>query len=104
VNGRPTTLRVKNVYYIPEIGNITLISQGCLDDRKFKFTVADGVISCYNRRGVKRWEAHKRDGLYQIGDMMERCLMNKDEAHIKFGHINDRQLESLGDFDGERSS
>ena len=104
VKGKPTTLRVKNVLYMPQIGDVTLVSQGCLDDLKFRFTVADGVTSCYDKRGVMKWQAHKQNGLYQIQGIVDRCLLSKDEAHKKFGHINDRQLSTLGDFDGERSS
>jgi hypothetical protein len=103
-DGYPTKIRVKNVLYVPSVGNTTLLSQGCLDDERHKFTVAHGVTSCYNNRGALLWQAHKRDGLYQLDVGIASCLLNKQEAHVKFGHINDKALESLGDFDGKRSS
>jgi hypothetical protein len=102
-NGRHTTIKVKNVLYVPAIGNTTLISQGCLDDRHYKFTVAHGVTSCYNGKGELKWQAHKKDGLYHLDAGHHTCLLSKQEAHARFGHINEKQLASLGDFDGELS-
>jgi hypothetical protein len=103
VKGRPTTVRVKNVLYIPTMGNVTLISQGMLDDQGHKFTTTNGVTSCYNRRGVMKWNAHKRDGLYHFDHTVERCMLSMNEAHTKFGHINEKDLSKLGDFEGELS-
>ena len=103
-NGRETTVRIKNVLYIPEMGNVTLVSQGMLDAKGYSFLTPGGVTNCYNRKGVKRWEAHKKDGLYQFHEVLDKCLMSRDEAHRKFGHVNDQTLNTLGDFEGERSS
>ena len=31
------------------------------------------------------------------------CMMTKDEAHVKFGHLSEPMLRDLGDFEGNLS-
>jgi hypothetical protein len=102
VHGKATTIRIKNVVYVPEMGNTTLLSMGVLDDLGHKFAVGGGVTACYNKRGKRLWEAHKVDGLYQLKPA-EYCNLTRDEAHVKWGHISDKLLESMGELEGERS-
>jgi hypothetical protein len=101
--GKESTVEIKNVLYVPAMGNITLVSQGLLDDQRFQFTVGGGVTTCYDRKGRLLWEAPKRGGLYQFGSF-EQSFMTKDEAHVKFGHIGEKLLAPMGDFDGPLSA
>ncbi len=103
VKGKPTIIKVKNVLYIPEMGNVTLVSESMLDSLGHRFTTAGGVVSCYNKRGVMKWNAFRKDGLYSFEDPVKRCMMSKDEAHAKFGHVNENVLNQIGDFSGELS-
>ena len=103
VKGQPTTIKVNNVLYIPQMGNVTLVSGSMLDTLGHRFTTADGVVSCYNKRGVMKWNAFKNDGLYTFEDTHQKCMMSMDEAHAKFGHMSEKILKQMGDFEGEMS-
>ena len=97
------THTVLYTYILCHICNVTLVSQGMLDDQGYKFTTNNGMFSCYNKRGVLKWNAFKREGLYHFDHFVERCMMSKDETHVKFGHANESVLDRLGDFEGELS-
>ena len=51
VKGRLTTMHLKNVMYVPGMGNTTLISLGKLDDKGYKFTSDAGATTCYDNSG-----------------------------------------------------
>ena len=101
--GKPRLIDISNVLYVPSMGNVTLVSQGQLDKEGSKFTVADGVTSCYNNKGRLQWEARNTNGLYQLDGGPERCMLTRGEAHNLFGHVSDSQLDKIGDFPGDRS-
>ena len=107
IRGRPTKLLVDNVYYVPAMGSTTLLSMGALDDQGFEFRVGQGVARCYNSKGKAVWDAVKIDGLYRLNFASDfasdYCMMTKDEAHVKFGHLSEPMLRDLGDFEGNLS-
>ena len=50
------------------------------------------------------FETHKQHGLYHIGKPeMSLLTFSKDMAHRKFGHVNEKDLDALGDWSGELS-
>jgi hypothetical protein len=104
VGGKSKTILLKEALYVPCMKNLTLISQGQLDDEGHKFVTVHGKGRCFNPDGSSYFDVRKRRGLYHIGKPTVSFLaMNKDTAHRKFGHINGADLDTLGDWSGSMS-
>ena len=107
-NGKPTTILVKDVLYVPEMGDLTLISEGVLDDANYSNIGKRGVKRFYDNQGKLSFDAIKtpKDGLYHCAkETIGSCylssshLMSYQEAHEKFGHWSNETLKSLGAFE-----
>ena len=104
----PDRVVVKNVLYLPEIGNLTLLSEGILDDEKYTNIGGRGMKRFFDSKGRISFDAYKNknDGLYhcsseEIGKcfLSQSQLMSYQEAHEKFGHWSNETLKSIGAFD-----
>jgi transposase InsO family protein len=108
-NGRPALIKVKNVLYVPEMGELTLISQGVLDDKGYAMKVHKGLVHVWNSKGNKCFEARKasEDRLYHCDSgAWGSCLLSPfvetlQEAHLTFGHLGCDHLHKLGEFSGD---
>ena len=104
VGGKPKKLLLKDALYVPCMKKLTLISQGQLDDEGHKFVTANGKGRCFHPDGSSYFDVKKRRGLYHVGKPTVSFLaMNKNQAHRKFGHLNEKDLDALGDWSGELS-
>lgn len=104
VNGRVKNILLNNVLYVPCMKSLTLVSQGQLDDEGHAFINYLGKGRCISPNTGTFFETHKQHGLYHIGKPeMSLLTFSKDMAHRKFGHVNEKDLDALGDWSGELS-
>ena len=109
-DGKVCKVRIRNVIYVPQMGELTLVSQGILDKKGYGFVGRGGKISMFNSRNEKAFEAHMAtgDGLYHCDvETVGLCfntnavIQNLKEAHNTFGHISEEYLKEIGDFGGK---
>ena len=64
--GKPTLIRVENVLYLPQMGELTLLSEGMFDNEECTRTGKAGVIDLFSKTGKHQFAAAKStaDGLY----------------------------------------
>ena len=113
--GRHTKVRVNNVLFVPEMGKLTLIAQGVLDENNCSIYTRRGFTVVRDRADRDYFSAvrNKADGLYHCTvdklrdrihsmgpDVCYSCLGHMREAHRKFGHISAEYLQQMGDFQG----
>ena len=95
---------MKDTLYVPCMKNLTLVSQGQLDDEGHTIVTTSGKGRCYSPNGSAYFDVRKKNGLYHVGKPHVSFLaMSKNMAHRKFGHINEADLDKLGDWSGELS-
>lgn len=123
VGGKAVTVEIKNVLYVPVMGNKTLLSQGCLMNRGCNHTSFSeaGIIRQYDEKG-KPWfdvvlgndtllhceESATHAGIHfpehKTINRKAKCNnaicsnfgFTKDQLHKKLGHINEKYLDEVG--------
>jgi hypothetical protein len=65
-DGKVCTVKIRNVIYVPQMEQLTLVSQGILDKLGYSFFGKRGNMSMYDDKNSKVFEAQltKEDGLY----------------------------------------
>ena len=102
-NGKNKKILLKNVLYVPCMKNLTLVSHGRLDEEGHKIVTVGGKGRC-SFNGKTYFDFRKINGLYHLEKSQVSFLaMSKNAAHRKFGHINECDLNKLGDWSGELS-
>ena len=96
--------------YVPQMEQLTLVSQGILDKLGYSFFSKGGNMSMYDSKNSKVFEAQltKGDGLYHCDiESVGLCLnstaviQSLKEAHNTFGHISEGYLKEIGNFEGK---
>ena len=104
IGGKSKKLLLKDTLYVPCMKKLTLVSQGQLDDEGHKFITANGRGRCFHPDGSRYFDVKKQRGLYHVEKPTVSFLaMNKNLAHRKFGHLNEKDLDALGDWSGKLS-
>ena len=64
--GKPALIRVENVLYLPQMGDLTLLSEGMFDNEECTRTGKAGIIDLFSKAGKHQFAAAKStaDGLY----------------------------------------
>ena len=108
INGVPKARLLKNCLYVPQMGNLTLISQGKLDSKGYGIVTKSGITKVYSPKGKVFLQASRSEGLYKLNPGTtkegEHAYLTKNEAHRLFGHINEADLNKMGDFEGNLDS
>jgi hypothetical protein len=108
-DGKMCKIKIENVIYVPEMGDLTLISQGMLDKLDYGSIGKSGVVSMYDSNNNKSFEAHlmSEDGLYHCDSEKILCFNSSvtidtlKKAHNTFGHISEDYLREIGEFEGK---
>ena len=89
------------------MGDLTLVSQGMLDDKGYEMRVKGGVVHVWDGKGKKSFEAVKADDrLYHCDQsawgscLLSPMLDSLQDAHLTFGHLGEQYLRQIGEFSG----